>query len=89
MALRLESGYPIALEELAEGEELFTAAAAPTLIVRFGNVCCNLDWMTGVAEPQAAHDAALPVPVHHLVSQLPAGFGTLELHTQCITSTGR
>ncbi len=86
--LRLESGYPIDLEELAEGEFQLSAAAAPTLTVCSADIRCSLGWMCGVEEPQAVDDTGPALHGHRIVSRLPAGFGALEMHTQCITSEG-
>ena len=77
--LCLESGYPIDLGELAQGEERLAAAAAPSLVVRSEIICCSLEWMTGGAEPRAVRDTAIGVHAERLVSRLPAGFAALEM----------
>ena len=77
--LCLESGYPIDLGELAQGEERLTAAAAATLVVRSEVICCSLEWMTGGAESRAVRDTATALHVERLVSKLPAGFAALEM----------
>ncbi len=83
--LCLESGYPVDLGELAQGQERLTAAAAPTLVVRSEVICCSLEWMTGGAEPRAVRDTETGLHAERLVSRLPAGFAALEMSAMRMT----
>ena len=82
-ALRLESGYPIDIGELDRDYALPAATSKPLLSARSAVVCCSLERRPRMLGSSAAvGDAEL---TDGLVSKLPAGFGSLEMHTQCIT----
>ena len=68
----------------AHGGDPLTVAAEQTLTIHSPLFCCSLEWVTGGAEPLAAHDTAVAPDAEQLASQLPAGSGTLKMHAQRI-----
>ena len=92
-ALCLESAHPIDIGELAGGMTMPAAGCGPTLSTRSALVRCSPQRLprqprnrlpgniavAGHAAPMAGR------PTDGLVGKLPAGFGALELHTQCVT----
>jgi len=84
--LRLQSGYPLDLGELARGQERLAAAVHPSLHVRAPVVCCSLEWVTDERAPQHRDsDGTTATITRRLVSTLPAGFTALELDAHCVT----
>ena len=83
--LRIDTSYAIALRELACGAERLTDFDGPVLAVRSSHVInCSLEWITGAPEPQVANDTASALHAERLVSQLPAGFGALDIQGPCL-----
>ncbi len=89
-ALRLESGRPIHLGELASGNKRLIAAAAPVLTVTSPELFCSLgECTTDENSCSASSSAGFAPGVVKLASKLPAGFSALEmrnmyhLHIDC------
>jgi len=83
--LRLQSGYPLDLGELARGQERLAVAAHPSLLVRAPVVCCSLEWVADERASQQRDNGSTTTTTRRLASTLPAGFTALELDAQCVT----